>query len=203
MGRDGLYQRLVAEAEAWPLASMAAFNHQTLYLGRAAAGVLEEPTQRLSSELEEHLRLRSAGLSLESLRGLREHCWFDSEPGTPRGALRLPIAEYLSHLAERYLACDGPLPHLKPDPSGDDSVRSERAAHWRWLSLRLPVDLLVAGLHALRTDEPTANEILLPTPHLHDVLGRPVSETHLHGGAAFSFSTLWSAWMGVVPQRVA
>ncbi|RKI73745.1 hypothetical protein D7X55_04450 [Corallococcus sp. AB049A] len=196
MGRDGRYQRLVAEAEAWPLASLSAHAHRTLQLGHAAAGVLDGPTQKLASDLEAHLRTRSDGLSLEALRALREHSWFAVEPGSPPIASGLSLAEYLRRLAERYLASDGHHPQLRPDPAGDGITRAERAAHWRWLSLRVPADLLIAGLHATSEDEPSGDEVHLPTSHLRDVLGRPVSETHLHGGAAYSFPTLWSVWMG-------
>jgi hypothetical protein len=106
------------------------------------------------------------------------------------------MASYLCGLANRCLTYDGQMLKLHSLSSGGRSDLPERVAHWRWLSLRLPSDLLIAALHANREDEAPAGSVALGTHHLREVLRGPVAETHLHAGAAFTFSQLWTFWMG-------
>ncbi|MET0402265.1 MAG: hypothetical protein ABW123_07660 [Cystobacter sp.] len=142
------------------------------------------------------MRPRAEGRSLEVLRGLREQAWFPFSEEPAYSSAPLPLALYLHALAHRYLTCDGQRLMLRSHSLGGRSDLPERVAHWRWLSLRLPQDLLIAALHATRTDEPPSNNVDLGTPHLREVLSSPVAETHLHAGAAFTFSQLWAFWMG-------
>lgn len=201
MSQDGRYQRLVASAEAWPLSSEAAYRQRTLHLGFSAVGLLDKGTQRLAEALEEHLRPRAGGMSLETLRGLRDHAWFRAGGDSRGSGAPVPLAGYARTLAERYLACDGHQLSLRYETRGGRSDQPERVEHWRWLSLRLPPDLLIAALHAGRGDEPPASHVSLVTSHLRDILSAPVAEGHLHAGAAFSFSQLWTLWMGWLPEE--
>jgi hypothetical protein len=185
--------RLLAEAEAWPLCSAAALRLRTTRLEREAVGVLGPPTAALASELEAHLRLRSGGRSLASLAALRDRAWFGPGPGAS-GAV--PLARYTVWLAESYLARAGTRVALRSDNHTSATDVAERAAHWRWLSLRLPADLLVAALHAPDGTPPLADGVTLSTAHLERLLQQPVAETHLHAGAAFGFPLLWTTWMG-------
>ncbi len=66
---------------------------------------------------------------------------------------------------------------------------------WRWISLALPPDLLVAALAATRNVSPPSEHVELVTAHLARTLQAPCAETHLHVGAAIPFGVLW---MGVV-----
>lgn len=197
MSSNGRYMRLMAEAEAWPVASMAAYRLRTLSLGKSAVGLLDSHTAQLSAELEDHLRTRSAGMSLEALRGLREQVWFgDGTSGDPWGRSTVPLAGYLHALAARYLDCDGRRQGLKVDSPTSRTKLPALMAHWRWLSLRLPPDLLLSALHSRECSEAPTSRVDLSTFHLDDILSRPVAETHLHAGAAFSFIHLWTFWMG-------
>jgi hypothetical protein len=179
------YPRLEAEAHAYPLASISAFNLGIVALSRDAVGVLDTgPTKKLAEALEEHLRVRSAGMSLEVSRQLRDAAWFPPERS------RVPLGEHLSRLAARYLQHSGHRVALRGD--GDPAAH---AICWRWLSLALPPDLLVAALAAHQSFEPPDDSVQIVTPRLAEMLRRPCAETHLHVGAAVPFGLLWAARM--------
>lgn len=182
LSRTASYARLFADAEAWPLVSEAAFRLRTLALSRPTIGVLDASTASLADELEEHLRLRAGGMSLDALRHLRDEAWFDGE------SLSVELGTYVRRLARKSLSLQGNRIALIPD---DDLCH--RAAHWRWLSLLLPADILVAALAADRTPvEPPDDGVALLTPQLRRLLEAPAAETHLHASAAASFGTLWT-----------
>jgi hypothetical protein len=192
-----VYARLIAEAEAWPLLSRRGFELGVVALGRRVPGVLDPGTDAMARDLEEHLRLRARGLSLEVLHGVRDHAWFGG--GTPQDGASGPsvsLEEYLYRLAALYLEPAGATVRLRESapPSGPDAV--ELATLWRWISLFLPPDLLISSLYAAGTQEPPANRVSLVSAQLAHVLNEPVAETHLHEKAAFSFSQLWTSWMG-------
>ncbi|WP_093525967.1 hypothetical protein [Stigmatella erecta] len=166
---------------------------RTTHLACSAAGIPDPPTAQLAAALETHLRLRSGGLSLASLSALRDRSWFGLQR---QGPIRVPLAHYAVRLAETYLARGGARILLRtegPEPGID---AADRAAHWRWLSLRLPADLLVAALYAPDGSRPFSDRVSLATAHLERLLQQPVAETHLHVGAAFGFPLMWTAWMG-------
>ena len=192
MSREVPHPRLLAEAEAWPLCSDSALRLRITRLGRTAVGVLDAPTAALAEGLEAHLRLRSGGQSLSNLTALRDRVWFGRRPGGPGG---VALADYTVELAENYLARAGHHVTLRAGGDVSDTDLADRAAHWRWLSLRLPADLLVAAMHAPHGTPPPSDGVGLATAHLERILQRPVAETHLHVGAAFGFPLLWTTWM--------
>lgn len=185
--------RLLAEAESWPLCSGSALRLRTVRLGRDAVGVLGSDTQTLASELEAHLRLRSGGRTLASLSSLRDRAWFGPES---TGAGTVALAGYTVGLAQRYLSRAGSRVALRLDNHASPEDVADRAAHWRWLSLRVPADFLIAALYATDNGPPVSDEVSLATAHLERLLQRPVAENHLHVGAAFGFPLLWTTWMG-------
>src|SRR5271167_2508198 len=131
MPRPISHPRLTAEAHAFPLSTEPAFLHRITALSRDAAGVLDgKTTTKLAADLEEHLRPRAAGMTLEVLRQLRDAAWF------PPDRRHIPLDEHLTLLASRYLECGGRRVRLRGD---GDPV--EHAACWRWLSFYLPADL--------------------------------------------------------------
>lgn len=183
------YHALVAEAEAWPLASEASYQQATRHLAReqGRATILDKPTANLAASLEEHLRPLSGGNSLEVLQQIRNQAWFlDDHHG-------LRIAEYTVALADRYLECCGNTTRLR-----DALKLPEWTGRWRWLSLLVPPDLLVAAAYARDTAEPPSEEVTLVTPQLAELLQNPVAETHLHLGAALPFSLLWTHLVRVI-----
>jgi len=186
------YHALVAEAEAWPLASEASLQQATRHLAReqGRATILDKPTTKLAVSLEEHLQSRGGGNSLEVLRQIRDNAWFlDEHHG-------LSIAQYAVGLANRYLERSGNTTRLR-----DALKLPEWTARWRWLSLLVPPDLLVAAAYAHDSAEPPGEEVTLVTPQLAEVLTNPVAETHLHLGAALPFSLLWTHLVRVVAHE--
>jgi hypothetical protein len=178
MPREVAHAYLLAAAEAWPFVSEPAHRRRTLRLARTTQHRFTDDTQALARDLEAWLRPRAAGLSLEALRRLCDFAWFD---GAPRDR---PLATVLHDLATRTLQRGGSVIHLQRD--GD---LPERLAHFRWLSLLLPPDLLIAAF----SPEPTTDRVSLLTPQLSEMLTeRPVAETHVHLNAAMSFGVLWT-----------
>jgi hypothetical protein len=186
------YDLLVAEAESFPFASRAAYDQPLIALAQNPPGVLDNRTATLARALEERLRPHAAGLALETLAQIRDAAWFRPDPD---GIFPTEVAlvDQLLRLARHYLVTTGDRVTLR----ADDGLR-ERASRFRWLSLLLPQDLLVSALAASEAREPVSDDISLVTPQLAQVLERPVADTHLHGGAAFSFSSLWANLMGAL-----
>lgn len=190
---------LHAAAEAWPFTAEAAFRHCTLHFTRTPGHLYDTPTQRLADDLEAWLRPRAAGLSLVVLHRIIDRAWFDGAPA------HRPLVAILTDLAERTLESHGPTVILYRD-SHRDADLGQRLAHFRWLSLLLPPDLLVAALSSVRAIEPRTDRVCLLTPQLAAILASPVAETHVHLGAALSFSLLWSSLLsslGHDPAEVA
>lgn len=189
MPREVAYAYLVATAEAWPFASEAAHKLCTLCLERGGELLFAPDTHRLAAALESCLRLRAAGLSLDVLRQLCDHAWFDNAPP------ERPLAEVLHCLAERTLEPCGTRVVLRRDKD-----LAERLRHFRWLSLLLPADLLIAACCVEPPYEPTADRPSLSPPELTRLLedGEPAADTHLHLGAALHFGMLWTGLMGAL-----
>jgi hypothetical protein len=143
-------------------------------------------TERLAGDLETWLRLRAGGRSLDVLRQLTDHAWFDAAP------CNVPLADTLDRIARRTLEPSGPRVVLRCD--GD---LPERLGHFRWLSLLLPPDLLIAACYAESSTEPPADRVALAPPELVRLLQEdPVANTHLHLGAALHYGLLWTGLMG-------
>lgn len=176
------FHALRAEAEAWPLASEASFRLASRHLARdqVRAATLDKPTAQLAAPLEECLQ-RLSSQSLEILQQIRTQAWFlDEFPG-------LSVTQFTVALAHRYLERAGHTTRLR-----DALELPEWTGRWRWLSLRVPPDLLVAAVWAQCRDEPPGEDVTLVTPQLAEILKDPVAETHLHLGAALPFSWLWT-----------
>ena len=172
---------LRAACEAFPFASDASHAGALLALHRTDSGLLKPSTRHLAAALEDWLRPRARGVSLEAIRLLRDQAWFDGGPD------HLQLADYLVLLARRHLARRGARVALRTEPEPGQHLE-----HFRWLSLLLPPDLLVAGFAADANVEPENDHVDLLTPQLARILEGPVAETHLHVGAAFSFGLLWT-----------
>jgi hypothetical protein len=190
---------LLAEIEAFPFASEPAHQLRITQLTLGDSGVLDGDSERLGTPLLERLLSQSGGMSFASLRLLIEHAWFgESEESIasadPAASIPIPgprvlsLAQYAGGLASRYLELAGNRVQLHASVN-----RPERAESFRWLTLYLPQDFLIAAL-AARADlrEPPPDSVRLVSPQLAEVLQQGCAETHLHRGAALPFSTLWS-----------
>ncbi len=182
MPREVAYDYLVATAEAWPFASDAAFRIGPLHLRRHGATLFDSDTEYLWRNLQDWLRPRAGGVSLETLRRVCESTWFPEQDN------ERSLVDVLVHIANKTLQFDGPNVVLKRDHD-----YAARLAHARWSSLLLPPDLLIAA-HAAHQDlEPPGDAVHLCSLQLNQLLHeKPVAETHLHLGAAVSFPVLWN-----------
>ncbi|MBN1207647.1 MAG: hypothetical protein JXB05_22475 [Myxococcaceae bacterium] len=190
------HSRLRAEVEAWPFSSALAYEERTTQLVRTDMAIMNQATARLAAGLEEHLRVRANGMSLANLAVLRDSTWFATVDTEVTGSRTVPLARYLTQLAERYIERGGVRIVINTDASVPGLSTSERVSHWRWLSLRMPCDLIISALYAPNSIRPPADHLSLATEHLRRVLqDQPVADNHLHVGAAFGFPVLWSTWM--------
>ncbi|WP_437999635.1 hypothetical protein WMF26_06680 [Sorangium sp. So ce185] len=181
---------LCAACEAFPLASEASHRQAVLALRKTPSLVLDGPTQRLADELEAWIRLRARGHSLDSLRQVRDLAWFGKE------ARPVSMADYLVRLAERHLTHRGGHVALRTEPTIDVPL-----AHFRWLSLLLPADLLVAARSVDMPTDPASDHVDTSTPHVARLLQEGVADTHLHVGAAVSFHFVWIGLMTALSRH--
>lgn len=188
---------LAAEAAAWPFASTAAFERRTCALVRDDGGSYVASTETLAQALVSHLRPRARGLSLEIVRQLVDARWFSVTPAGERGGRqRLPLESLLAGLAREHLQLLGPQVALHDR----HEVPIEQVAEsWRWLSLVLPPDLLIAASAADAGTDPVGEHVCLGAPHLEQFFRkREVAQCHLHVGAALPFEWLWTHLMSRV-----
>lgn len=172
---------LQAQVEAFALTSPVAFKLGLVALGHSRVGVMDGSTQQLSDALDERMRSRVDGMSLEGLNQLRNLAWFAGAQE------RVSLHAHVMRLAHSCLRVCGGRAELR-----DDEERGEATLRWRWLSLALPADLMVSALGASRRQALQEDEVDLLTPGLREVLREPCAETHLHVGAAMSYSVLWT-----------
>ncbi len=179
------HHRASAEVAAWPFNSEPSFRAGVVHLGHDATSIPDDSTRALWASMEDWLRLRCPGTTLEALRQHRNHLWFEHpEP-------RIPFADQLTRTARYWLSADGTTVCLHRD-----SDLHARAECWRWLTLALPSDLLVASLAAFERRDPSTEHVTLVTPQLRQVLAQDCAEGHLHVGAALSFGCLWGLLAG-------
>lgn len=182
------YNRVVAEILSWPLASERAWELVTVQVKREAPRRLEPVTRQLVEGLRQSLMPCAGGLSEELFEQLLDGLWFRTGQRDPRdGSTAVNLADYLCAIAHDTLICRGREVALQADGQWEDIV-----GRWRYLSLMLPPDLLVA---AKAQCDPVTDGVSLDTPPLRRLLERSVAETHMHLGAAFSFAQLWTGLM--------
>ena len=194
--------RLIAEAQAWPLVSPVGFERQLVSLRRdrwlAPAGDSAALADALASRLKEIGR----GISLESVDSIRDGAWFcrPEDAGDPAGdssaEREVGLHEHVAWVARMYLERRG-REWVLALPNGEAGRwgRGEQILRWRWLSLSLPVDILIAGACAERGLPAAGDRVSLVSALLRHTLERGVADTHLHLGGAFRFPTLWMALM--------
>lgn len=168
---------LRAQADTWPFRSVLAFDT-----------ALTEPDadarRALSADFEGVFRTRAAGMSLDTMETLVRGSWHGLQG---RDCMR----RHLERIADGALAWAGDRVVLR---GAADAVTA--LVRWRWLSLALPPDLLVASLAARHDHDPRTETVALPDRGLARVFAeRPFAVTHLHVGAAVPFGPLWAGVM--------
>lgn len=188
------YARVLAEVVAWPFCAPDAFQFGLVALERSSEGHFDGKTAKLALGLQEHLRLRAGGVSLEALRQTRDFAWFGSaERIEPRR-----LVDLLLHTAQRHLAIRGGHVVLK----SHDTERAEETAHrFRWMTLSLPRDLLIAAIEGERLSP----DCLLPDDPEHSLdlqalLGKGLTQIHTHLSACLSFEAIWTHLMASTGQ---
>jgi hypothetical protein len=182
---DATYYLLHAEAVAWPLASEGSFRTGLSSFRQNPVGIVEGATGTLAEEMEDLLRVSARGLSLDTLRQIRNLAWFDCD--APERAQQLH--DYTIRLASRHLEVRGASVELRVSGS-----LAEAALRWRWLSFALSPDLLIAAVCAQSDVLPIADHVAMSPPILREkLLQNPAAETHMHVGAGISFPMLWTS----------
>ncbi|XXF77168.1 hypothetical protein P2318_29560 [Myxococcaceae bacterium GXIMD 01537] len=202
MPLDANMLQLEAEVRAWPLASEVAFRLSLCHLERKG-GSVTGASRQLSDELIQYLRPRARGLSVEVLRQLRKECWFASTSLVPPQRVEsTSLTDFLLRVVSDRLLITGNQVTLKTDAR---LPIEQQAGRWRWLSLMLPPDLLIAAHSAQLGAEPVADYVSLGAASLsHFFEEAGVAQAHLHVGAAVPFEWLWTNLMsriGRVPPR--
>lgn len=173
---------LQAELVAFPLASEAGLRLGLVSLHPG----LEGETRDLWRSAEESL-VTASPVGMDELVAMRDDLWFrDCDP-----TREIPLSGYLTSMADRYLTVRGSVAVPRPTEDAGQGQLAECDArnNWRWLSLALPPDLLLAGLeHNGRI--PTKVDTVSP------ILGRRLmddgfAEPHLHLNAGIDFGRLW------------
>lgn len=169
--------QLRAEIVAFPLASEAAFVAGLTKLTSDGAPQLWRAAER-------ELLRASPAVSFDELVAMRDDLWFgENHDGS--------MHSYVSGIAGRYLERSGPVavPRLADGSARTALGQTEARTEWRWLTLALPPDLLLAALSA---GGPTPGPADTLSPNLaHRLADGGFSEPHLHLSAAFDFGRLW------------
>lgn len=181
---------LRAEIAAFPLASEQAFHHAILELDpllREPPPDRRNPTRELWRACESQYAPHT-GWSLDRLVTARDLGWF----GERATASPVPMHRYLAKLARAHL-----MPRAGVTEINADTELSDLDAHdrYRWLTLALPEDLLMAALGV----DPVPRRVDVDPPLLvRRLLDLGVAEIHQHIGASMNFPLLWASTLAAL-----
>ncbi|MEW6277218.1 MAG: hypothetical protein AB1758_01245 [Candidatus Eremiobacterota bacterium] len=136
---------------------------------------------------EGQLARRFPSFSVDELTLLRDDLWFRHGDRPELRDRSLP--EYVESLSKAFLWVrhGRARPRCYPDPGvGVADLPARGRWAWRWLTLSLPPDLLLAAV-----DCPESSVDILSEPLARVLADRRVAETHLHLGAAALFDRWW------------
>jgi hypothetical protein len=167
---------LRAVAQAFPFASQASF-------GLAETVLKADESAKMWRGALDDLRSVARGAALSTLRGVLHEAWFDGF------SAHVTLFDHLSRVAGEVLESRGNFVEIRSLPSICTAVSLEQ---WRWVTMELPPDLLVAAVASdpVREERPS-----LLSRSVRGLLEREVAETHLHQSAATDFAHVW---LGVV-----
>lgn len=175
---------LRAEIAAFPLASEEAFRHAALELDprlpKPPGKHGDDATRQLWRACEDRFA-QHTGWSLDRLVAARDLGWFGDRDR------RVPIAmhDYLGNLARSHLM---PRAGVTEIEESTELSALDAHDHYRWLTLALPEDLLLAALGV----EPAPLHVDIDPPLLvRRLLDLGVAEIHQHIGAGMDFPLLW------------
>lgn len=173
---------LRAEIMAFPLASEASFRTGLIELDpRLGEG---NKTGQLWRACEARFAPHT-GWSVDRMVAARDRGWFDRPPSG--GLQPIQMHDYLRTLARSHLVAR---PGVTQVEESTDLVALDAANHYRWLTLTLPEDLLLAALGP----EPAPLRVDLSPPLLvRRLLDLGVAEIHQHVGGGMDFPLLWAS----------
>ncbi|WP_143735098.1 hypothetical protein [Methylocaldum sp. 14B] len=189
-----------AEIAAFPLASEISFHKPLIELD-PTLGLREELDPERSDQNRTRLLWRECekrfaphtGWSLDRLVSARDLSWFGSLENNPGLTLgRIPMHQYLRSLARSHLIPRAGVTEIKETT---DLAALDAAIHYRWLTLTLPEDLLLAALGV----DPAPVEVEIEPPLLvRRLLDMGVAEIHQHVGAGMDFPLLWVSALAAI-----
>lgn len=193
MTHPGQQTRLWAETLAWPLWSRSAYEQVTVALRRRFHDVADQATSALASELDRWLDSCVPGTSVYERTSMRARLWLGHDDKI------VPLERYVVGVAAQLLTMSGARVQLRegPDEEADQEADSRPRLLERWhrLARALPADLLVAACACNEDMTPVQERVDLIGYEMDPWLRETVAETHLHVGAAVSFSRVWSGLM--------
>lgn len=173
---------LRAEIAAFPLASEESFRNSLIELDPELNGDsnLGNLTRRLWRACEQQFA-QHTGWSLDRLVSARDQGWFSFSDKRPF----VPMHLYVKGLAHNHLAPRAGITEIKEKT---DFSALDTLDHYRWLTLTLPDDLLLAALDV----DPVPRRVDIDPPLLvRRLLDLGVAEIHQHVGASMDFHLLW------------
>ncbi len=198
MSASSRWLRMLAEAHAFPFASEPSFEWGQDRLSREDDFTAAGCDQKLRAALRAQLRPMADRHSVDSLDTLASYAWF-ARFGAATQHREVSLDRELAALAGHFLELRGTEIGLRlpSTSSGVAQALGQHAEEWRWLTLRMPVELLVASIVCdVDVDELpwTVNLAHRELEYLLSSEDGRVAQTHLHIGAALSTSTLWSGF---------
>jgi hypothetical protein len=175
---------LRAEIAAFPLASEESFRSALLKLDPRLG---EDNRTRNHWRACESLLAQHTGWSLDRLVSARDRGWFGLQGNQPVTLHRYLRTLACSHLVERA--------GVTEIEESTDLTSLDAMAHYRWLTISLPEDLL---LSALGVDPPPTSVDIDPPLLVRHLLDSGVAEIHQHIGAGMSFPFLWASALAAI-----
>jgi hypothetical protein len=163
--------RIQAEIDAWPVCYPSAF----------VGGQLNIDKETLTSSLESRLARFGPQTAVQMTA---DHQW-DTNP-TQRTA-QIQTLDWLRELARKTLRLDGLAARLRRPINEVPGFAEQR---WRFLSLRIPPDVLLAALASFTPRQPMPERVELLHPLVSGEL--PTAHVHLHVGALQSTEEMWA-----------
>lgn len=147
---------------------------------------------------EKSILASTNGLSVDEAVIIRDSWWFE-EMGTLGAESAIPLGRVLGGISRRLLAASGPMARpIRATGTGGLPEREACLARlaFRWVSLALPMDLLLAA----HPGGPSQVEVVDP------VLRRTLAddgfaEVHQHLATSVTFEDLWSVLQGALLDR--
>jgi hypothetical protein len=193
---------MLAEVASFPLASIEALKHPSMALSLDPDFKSEE-SKELWRQAEKKFVKQFPDVSIDEIIFVRDLLWFHDENYSVKDH-PVSLSSYLYHLTSRCLKIEGSTARpdifryfrLKNSYQSTLTEKNQSRTFWRWITLALPQDLLMAGFSLKGKKTSTVDTV---SPLLKRVLkDKEFAETHLHLGAAIDFPLFWISAQNVL-----